>query len=351
VRWANALAQRGIEVHLVSQHPKAPDLAPSVAYHPLLVRGPLGYFANVLQVRRLLRRLSPDLVHAHYASGYGTLGRLCGFRPNMLSVWGSDVYASADESRWLRAMVCANLAAADCVASTSAAMAERARFLCPGIRRLEVTPFGVDPARFFPAMRPEPDLLTVGTVKGLRPIYGTDILLRGFARCLALLRREAPVWADRVRLRIVGDGPRREEYESLSRVEGIAAVTEFVGAVEHARVPEELRRMDVFVAVSRHESFGVAVVEALYCGLPVVVSDVEGLPEVVAGGRTGLIVPPEDPEALAQALQRLIVRPDLRRELGRAGRSDVMARYDWSRNVDQMVGIYATLARPRRHAA
>ena len=90
-RWANALAERGYDIHLLTQHRGGDVVSANVKLHYLPFQGNKGYFLNVPFLRVLLRKLKPDLLHTHYASGYGTLGRLSGFHPYLLSVWGSEV--------------------------------------------------------------------------------------------------------------------------------------------------------------------------------------------------------------------------------------------------------------------
>ena len=127
---------------------------------------------------------------------------------------------------------------------------------------------------------------------------------------------------------------------------GIDHRTEFVGASPHDEVPSWLNRLDIYVAPSRlSESFGVAVIEASACGLPVIVSDVGGLPEVVRDGETGLVVPRENVPALQAALRRLLLDPALRQRLGRNGRAHVAREYEWGHCVDLMERVYASLTR------
>jgi len=352
IRWANALAGRGLELHLLTCHAAHADLLPQVRVHRLLVPARLGYFLNAPQVRRLLERLRPDLLHTHYATGYGTLARLCGYRPLLLSVWGSDVYRTPDASAWKRRQVVRNLAAADWVCSTSEAMAERTRGLCPAIHNLSVTPFGVETDRFLPRrVQPDDGTLIIGTVKKLAAMYGIDVLIQGFAQCRRRLIQERHPIAGRLRLRIVGGGPEHAVFRRLAHQEGIGDVTEFVGPVAHQRVPEELNKLDIYVAVSRQESFGVAVIEASSCGVPVVVSDVGGLPEVVVDGVTGFIVPSGNPASLAAALVRLVIDPALRCRLGDGGREFVLDQYRWEESVDRMLAVYQSLLSSRRVAA
>ena len=95
----------------------------------------------------------------------------------------------------------------------------------------------------------------------------------------------------------------------------------------------------MYVALSRSESFGVAVIEASACGLPVVVSNVGGLPEVVEQGVTGFIVPPEDPAAAADALEQLLASKELRERMGSAGRDRVERLYAWEACVDRQIAV------------
>ncbi len=353
-RWAAALAQRGHALCVISQQRCERALLPQQAEVVWLRHsGPAGYFLNALALRRALAQWRPDLLNAHYASGYGTTAALVGFVPTLLSVWGSDVYDFPCESAFKARLLRWNLRRATALASTSHAMAQQVRRLVPERDdAIAVTPFGVDLVRFAPAAAPAPALewapsthaagpLTIGIVKTLAPKYGVDLLLRAFAG----LMRDAEVRAltDDCRLLIVGDGPQRAALEALARELGIAQRTEFAGAVAHADVPAGLHRLDLYAAPSRldSESFGVAVIEASACGLPVVVSDAGGLPEVVRDGETGLVVPRDDVPALQAALKRLLLDPGLCERLGRNGRAHVEREYEWGHCVDLMEQAYA----------
>ena len=354
IRWANALAERRSEVHLFSVQSFGPALAATVYRHKLAIPAPWGYVLAGRELRRRLDEVQPCLLHAHYASGYGTLARLSAFRPLVLSVWGSDVYDFPKTSPLHRRLIQANLRHADMLCSTSHVMAEQCRSFCPELRDIGVTPFGVEVDRFRPMTRTaKQGTITIGTIKTLRPKYGIDTLIQGFAACRRSLRQRHPEIAQRLRLRIVGGGPQRAGLERLSAEEGVRDVTTFVGAVPHDKVPEESSRLDIYVAVSRldSESFGVAVVEASACELPVVVSNVGGLPEVVVDGETGFVIPADDPPALAESLKRLIMNPELRSAMGTAGRRFVRRNYQWSECVTLMENLYRQVVAPRAMAS
>ncbi|MEQ1682345.1 MAG: glycosyltransferase [Burkholderiaceae bacterium] len=340
-RWAAALVGRGHAVSVVSQHRVERSFLPQSADVCWLPhQGQLGYFSNALALRRHLAAWRPELLNVHYASGYGTTGALAGFAPTLLSVWGSDVYDFPYESAFKGWLVRRVLRRATAIASTSHAMAAQVRRLTPERRDVAVTPFGVDLARF--TVRPSPHgPLTIGIVKSLAPKYGVDLLLRAFAGLCADAEVRAAQPA--CRLLIVGDGPQRGELVQLAAQLGIAERTQFVGPVPHAEVPHWLHRLHIYAAPSRldSESFGVAVIEAGACGLPVVVSDAGGLPEVVVAGETGLVVPRDDVPALQAALKRLVLDAGLRARLGSAGRAHVEREYAWDHCVDLMERAYA----------
>ena len=98
--------------------------------------------------------------------------------------------------------------------------------------------------------------------------------------------------------------------------------------------------LDIYVAVSLQESFGVAVLEASACAKPVIVSNVGGLPEVVDDGKTGIIIEKENPNQLADELIKLITNPVLRIEMGKKGRLKVLNEYNWIESVKQMLSVY-----------
>lgn len=227
-------------------------------------------------------------------------------------------------------------------------MAAEVQRLVQGIQPPAVTPFGVDCALFRPQQVRCAGTITIGTVKTLTHVYGVDVLIRAFARLWAIAHRQNARCASRLRLLIVGDGEQRSDLCNLAVQLGIGAVTEFAGAVPHAQVPLWLRKLDVYVAASRQESFGVAVVEASACGVAVVVSDAGGLPEVVRDGVTGWIVPQDDPHTLADALSTLVFEDELRQRFGNAGRQFVLQNYDWDRCVDTMERLYDDVAGARR---
>jgi glycosyltransferase involved in cell wall biosynthesis len=261
-------------------------------------------------------------------------------------VWGSDVFDFPDQSPLAGRLVRWNLRRATRVAATSRMMARQVRALVPRIADVAITPFGVDGERFRPidGMR-DAAAVTIGTVKTLDDKYGIDLLVRAFARLVADPVLVAAGAASRLRLTIVGNGPRRAELEDLARELRVDGVTTFVGQVPHAEVPSWLNRLDIYAAPSRldSESFGVAVIEASSCAVPVVVSDAGGLPEVVEDRVTGFVVRRESVDTLTGALRVLVLSESQRHAMGAAGRTFVQREFAWSACVDHMLDLYESV--------
>src|SRR5690606_15493326 len=114
----------------------------------------------------------------------------------------------------------------------------------------------------------------------------------------------------------------------------------FYGLIQNDKLPDFLAKLDIFVVPSRFESFGVAAVEAQACGLPVIVSNVGGLPEVVENNVTGLVVENENIELFAESMKTLIQDEKLRKQFSKNAIDRVKKYYDWEKNLDLMISIY-----------
>jgi glycosyltransferase involved in cell wall biosynthesis len=333
-RWVNSLAERGHTLLVVTIHPaEAGDYLPQVEVKSVGRSSSAWYYLGSWQARSSIRQFDPDVVHAHYASGYGTLARRVALRPLILSAWGSDVFAFPDRSRRSRRLVRRNLFFPDLVCATSRIMGRRVESLTDEQVIPAVVPFGVDTDVFRPVDgRKSNGTFTIGTIKTLAPIYRIDQLIRAFA----LVRNRG----FDVELVIGGDGPSLEDLRRLAQDLAVHEHVTFLGSVPHSEVPSRLRTMDVFCILSVRESFGVSVIEASACAVPVVVTDSGGFVEVVLDEHTGYLVAPNNSSAAAQRIEDLLCDSALRDRFGQAGRAFVKANYEWSQCVDQMEALY-----------
>lgn len=340
-RWAEAYAARGHDVHVLSIRDARID---GVTVHKIAL-GPierdgwlwilLSYARLFLTARFLLARMAPDVVHAHHTISHGVIAAFSGFHPFVLSPSGSDVIWSGDGPmpsflRWLNRYA---IGAADLVTSTSKFMRKHIDEFASPESEIALVPFGVDPEVFQPARGGDATgEFQIGFVKTFRARYGPETLINALPAVLA----EVP----EARLIMAGRGPLAARLRDLADRLGVGPQVQFPGFVPSDAVPTLMQRLDVFVNCSEaEESFGVAVLEASACGLPVVATDTGGVPEVCRDGDTAIMVPPGDSAALAQAIIRLAQDKKLRTEMGRAGRRFVEENFSWDDNVEQMLAL------------
>ena len=216
-------------------------------------------------------------------------------------------------------------------------------------QRLRVVHLGTDPGRFMPGVDPtelrerlglpEDGVRWMLTVARLTPHKGADTVLRA----LPAILEHAPD----VRYAVAGSGPALDQLEELASAIGVADRVSFLGSVSDRDLPALYNLASVYVGASRLaerigvEGFGISLVEASACGLPVVAGNSGGIPDAVRDGETGFLVPPEDPAALAAAIVRLLASPDLAKRVGAAGRRAVETYYNWDRVVRDLRAIEA----------
>lgn len=349
VRWANQLSENGNIVHLcyVSNHiPNKSNFNKGVIFHKLYVPAPYGYYLNVFQLRSIIRKIKPDVLNVHYASGYGTLGRLSEFSPYLLSVYGSDVYDFPYKNKFSMKIIQKNLKAADALASTSMAMANQTASLIEyPVSKIYITPFGVDTSKFYNKFTHKKDKeIIIGTIKKLMPKYGIKygILAIDYLVKNILDSNKIDI---KISYEIYGDGDEREYLEQMVNERNLQDIVKFRGRVPNTEVPDVLNKFDIFLGTSilDSESFGVAIVEAMACEVPVIVTDVDGFKEVVEQGATGVMVPRKDFKAIAEQIYNLIEDKRERERLGKVERERVLKEYSWIDNVTYMEQIYTKL--------
>lgn len=315
---AVGLAERGHEVHLFVPAPPARSVEPRARLslhvvdapaHPALAHPPyaLALASRLIEVGR---EVDLDLVHVHYAVPHAASALLAAHAlagrapPIVVTLHGTDVTQVGADPAY-HAVIAHALRAAGARSVPSAYLARRAREVFGLDDAIDVIPNFVDLERFRPAPRDlsllqdlfpgiEADAPVLAHVSNFRPVKRPTDLVEVLAR----VRRQLPA-----RMLFVGDGPERVATEAHARALGLEGAVRFVGErADHAAL---LRQADLFVLTSEDESFGLAALEAMACGVPVVAYRVGGLEEVV-GEEAGVLVDPFDPDALAEAALRIL---------------------------------------------
>lgn len=330
-RWALGLQSRSHSIKLISLGGKP---IPGIETLAFPYGSSLAYLLRATQVGRVARAMRPDIVHAHYAAGFGLWGLATKHRPLVVSVWGSDLEhrGKSPLGRWLLHRV---LRKADRVTTSSEYLKSRCLEFMPALEsRLQVIPFGVELPNQVPLM-PDDGPLRVLFNKGYHARYGPDMLVEA----AAILKGRGVSLS----VTMVGAGAMKPRVAHLVRQLGLADSVVVRDLVPHAEIANLLASHHVLAMPSRHEGFGVAALEAAAAGRPVVATSIGGIPEVVIHGQTGLLVPPDNAAALADALATLARDRRMCRQLGEAGRAFVEAHYTWARSLDLMTALYDDL--------
>jgi glycosyltransferase involved in cell wall biosynthesis len=348
-RWVISLSERDIEICLFSLEKNIDRdyyLYSNIIIHDCFFLNNTsvsGKFSKLSLIKylpklfRVIKEFKPDLVHAHYATSYGLLGVLSGFKPFLLSVWGADVFDFPKISFVHRLMIKFIFYRSNKILSTSNIMANEINIYTN--KTIEITPFGVDLLKFKKFQTETiflPENFVIGTVKTLSSKYGIEYLIKSFKQIID----KYPDY--KLKLLLIGDGEDKDELIELCNDLKISKDVVFLGNIDNSLIPKYLNLMNIYVALSTldSESFGVAIVEASACELPVVVSNVGGLKEVVDNNVTGFVVKSKDSNDAASAIEKLLLSKKLRFEMGIAGREKVKSLYNWDENVSHVISIY-----------
>lgn len=303
----------GYRLRLRGPYAPAHPLRSAAAFWILLI-------PTLFRLVGLLRREGVDLVNIHYPLAsflpVALAAQIAGV-PVVTSVHGADLFPRGEPLRRYPLGLRAVLRLSRCVVAPSEAyltqvveqfpgLAGRAQFIHNGIR-----PEEFDPSRGIPDENRCPERYVL-TIAAHNPKKGLDVLIEAFAR--------VAVRHPDVHLLLLGDGPLRSRLEDQASRLGLGDRARFLGTRSRGETIALLRRCAVFVLASRAEPFGLAVLEALAAGRPVVATRVGGIREIVRDGVDGLLVEPDDAEALARALETFLDDPDAGVRFGRAGR-------------------------------
>ena len=204
--------------------------------------------------------------------------------------------------------------------------------------RIRVHHVGIDPDKFQPTDRThDSDTVTTLTVARLHELKGLEY---GILAVKELSRRLPDI---DIRYRIVGGGPLKEELQELIRANDLGDIVTLCGPLARPDVRDELHSAETFLLPSLHEGLPMVLLEAQASELPIVVSDVGGIDEGVSPGESALLVPPRNPHAIADQLERLVRDPSKRAHMGTAGRSNIQDNFNIKNLNGKLENIYTKL--------
>jgi phosphatidylinositol alpha-1,6-mannosyltransferase len=309
--------------------------------------------ASLRHLGRLWRRLSPDVINQHYLLPTGIAGQWWARRlgiPTVTTLIGMDVYdphyRPAAVWRALMRRAIRQARAVTCISSLVRDVVQREYPPAPGVQ-CRVVPYGVDVKQFHPQD-------TAGEIRRRHGIADSEALILTVQRLWA--RKGVTTFLDAAatvakaipsaRFVIIGDGPERAALERHAAALGVAERVTFAGRKPNHELPVYYAAADVFAFHTLHEGLGIVLLEALASGCPVVTTAAGGTLDIVSDGDTGLVVPPGDANAFANAVIRVLGEPSLKAALRVRARRTAETEFDW----DVVAGRYLEVFEAARGA-
>jgi glycosyltransferase involved in cell wall biosynthesis len=350
-RWIEYFAGKGHHIHLITfeEFPFKP--VKNLTVHkitPIIQKKENNFFyldfivntiINPFKVKKLIRTINPDILHAHYLTDYGLLGYFVQFHPFVITLWGSDILIAPKKSMFHRIMAKLILNSANLVTCDSIKARNECLIYCRNPEKVEVIQWGVDLSTFRerqnnPAKR---NTVTILSTRDFYPVYNIDSIVQS----ISFVAEKYP----QVKYILKNfHGNQEPELRQLASSLDVTKYIEFFNKVlDYNELPELLYSADIFVSVPSSDSSSISLHEAMACGLPVIVSDIPANHEWIIDGWNGFIVPVRNPEKLANAIIQLIENPGLIQLFCERNVRIIHDRADQEKHMAHMADLYGLL--------
>lgn len=318
--------------------------APSVHGHT--ARSILAFFMcfplTFVQLIYVVMKHHIQMINIHYPSEdfiYFVFLRLLMPLKLVISIHGADFFPGGKSQKKYSRTIKVLLRFCDCIVAPSNAFLCDFLSLFPDLKRKSLFIHNaVDLSEFAaPCLqsKDETQRKKILSIAAHNEKKGLDVLLRAFL----LVSNRKP----RLDLLLAGDGPLRPQLEELAKTLKIDSQVKFLGYQQRDQITRLLHECDLFVLPSRSEPFGIVVIEALACGKAIVASNVGGIAEIITNGENGILVDPDDPVALAQAIYNVLDDNNLRRKIEIRGYASVLERFTCEHNAKAYEKLFAEL--------
>ncbi len=297
-----------------------------------------------LNLKGVIRKVQPDLIHAGPIQTSAFLSALCGFRPLVSMSWGYDLLCDAERNALWRWVTRYTLARSTVLIGDCDTMRKRAIAYGMKTERIVTFPWGVDLKHFAPARSEEERMsfrrrwgwgkedFVLLSVRAWEPSYGVLELAHAFVQ----VSREFP----QVRLMMLGNGSLASKIHRIFLENGLLDRVHFPGQVRQEHLPKYYQSADVYLSASHSDGTSISLLEAMACGCPVLVSDIPGNREWVDDGVQGWLFKTGDIEDLVNGIHRAIGDRERMIQMGKAARCTAEQRADWSRNFLHLLEAY-----------
>ena len=354
LRWIKYFLELGHEIHLISFSDLNVSAMNNIHYHKLdrlprpFNKIPYQYACIIysLSVQKILKKIKPDLIHAHYTADYGILSSLSGFKPLIITAWGSDILVVPKTSKVYRSIICHALKKANLITCDAHHLADAMMEMGISSEHIKIINFGVD-IKLFKAAEMDQMILKkyhltneyiVISLRSLEPIYNVESLLKA-----------VPFVLDSVpncKFMIAGTGSEERFLKALAISLGVTDSVLFVGYLQQNELPNYLNSSCIYVSTSLSDGgIAASTAEAMACGLPVVVTDFGDNIIWVKDDVNGFVIPSKNPRLLAEKIIFLLKNDSLRQSIALNNIKKIAKENSYYAEMDKVLKIYEQLAK------
>jgi len=299
--------------------------------------GKWKYPISMLRARRLVKKLKPDIVHAHYATSCGLTALICGFHPTVVTAHGSDLTIGIKSRIW-RSILKRIFEFADCVNTVSQDLQSMVASLGIDRSKIETLTLGIDIEKFSFVQRPQIDPsgpLRLVCTRRLEEVFDHRTIIGA----LALLKERSVNY----QMSLIGDGSLLSSLKQQVKNAGLDGCVSFIGRVDNDKLPEVLDRHDVYLSASQWDGTSLSLLEAMATGLFPIVSDIKANSSWLKHNLDGMLHKVGDANDLAECILRLRGSPQLAIAAAQRNRRKVVESGNRKTNMKQLEKIYQTL--------
>lgn len=352
-KFLKKLIETGHEVYLVTYHTKnMAERIKSLQGLKIIHKKPRSfvkfqryfYFTRYFHFKKVLKEINPDIVHSVNVWNNCFLGALSGFHPLLVMPMGSDILLFPRKYLPVMLITKFTISRADYIIPD-----------CEEVKKILVTEYNYPEEKMFifpcgielDLFHPTADGAVIRKHYGwenkkilimtrhFEPVYGIEIFINALPEIMSSNQD--------VRAILIGDGFLKKEIEDLIRNHGIEDRIKLLGRIPREKMPKYLNAADIYVSSSLSDGTSVSLLEAMACGLPVVVSDVPANLEWITDGYNGYIVPKRNIKMLASKILNLLNNPSLQKLMSKRNVVIVKEKADWDRNFNRLQDIYLRL--------
>ncbi|MFZ6031491.1 MAG: glycosyltransferase family 4 protein [Chloroflexota bacterium] len=338
-RWAQHFARIGHRVTVISFVPYEIPGCHVIYVKPITPWIQLNYLLSLFNVRRMIQALQPNILHAHYAIGYGFLGAMAGVQPYVITAWGTDVLVRPVKSRLYRALVVWAFRRANMVTSMADHMTKHiVEHGYASAEKVITLPFGVDTDLFHPGHRKAqhsgPPYLVISNRR-----HAATCDVQTFIKAAPLVLEQEP----ETNFVVGSNGPLRSQLEALSAKLGVSNKLNFTGWLPLQELLCLLGRADVLVSTAPSDGNNVTLNEGMACGAFPVATDIPANQQWIVSGENGLLFPPGDEHAFANCIVQALRDPQKRNRAAQINWQIVQQRASWQDSMKKMEKHYESL--------